>query len=537
MIKNITVNNVRVFDGRDFRFELAPLSIFCGTNSSGKSTIVKTLLLLRQSQGSNELYGKEQGRLRFVGPQVDLGDYSTFVSHNDTRKNIHIAITIENKMPKEMYLSFLKVHGIEADKTKIGEMVVYTLECRFVFTSSLKDNLITDDFMRPKVTGEEDEDSQEAPVKGILISADYRMNVKKDTLATWKVRLVESKEEKGGLFYQLRVPKKEFVLGESPKGYYSKQLVDVKTTIIGQVTLDGLLPYRFMVSSKTTPSSRRVRELPVPFYMFACLEDLKDELSGINYLGPLRTPAERYYITTFDINPDLDATGKFLPYVLGNIVEEPKVVNVSPGEKTSDTESLSTALSKWLRYFRTGDTNKGLRNRNEIRTNTFKGVLVELAIKSIVEGDIYPLADSGFGYSQVLPIIVKGLLLKPGRTLIVEQPELHLNPSLQVRLAEFFVAMIHAGKHIIIETHSEHIVNTVRVLAAEDVSGDIATTAEIFYFDIKQGVPFIHKLSIKPDGSVPEWPINFFGEAASLTGRLLRAQKQRRNNKEKERGG
>ena len=86
--------------------------------------------------------------------------------------------------------------------------------------------------------------------------------------------------------------------------------------------------------------------------------------------------------------------------------------------------------------------------------------------------------------------------------------------------------MARIGKQIIIETHSEHIVNAIRVFSAEDESGDLSSSCAVFFIDFKEKEPIIHELSIRPDGVVPEWPHNFFGEAASLTGRLLRAQKR-----------
>ncbi|WP_371418295.1 AAA family ATPase [Anabaena sp. UHCC 0253] len=147
-------------------------------------------------------------------------------------------------------------------------------------------------------------------------------------------------------------------------------------------------------------------------------------------------------------------------------------------------------------------------------------------MKSPNSGNLYSLADSGFGYSQVLPIVVKGLQAKPGSVLIVEQPELHLNPALQVRLASFFVAMMRADKQILIETHSEHIVNAIRVITAEDESGKLAGKCGIFFIDAESEIPVIHELSIKSDGTIPDLPKHFFGEAISLSGRLLRAQRR-----------
>jgi predicted ATPase len=92
-----------------------------------------------------------------------------------------------------------------------------------------------------------------------------------------------------------------------------------------------------------------------------------------------------------------------------------------------------------------------------------------------------------------------------------------------VRLAEFVVGLGRAGKQVILETHSEHIVNAIRVLAAE--SSD-PVECGVFFIDTSDGVPRIVSLTVAEDGTVSGWPRGFFGEAALLRGRLLRAQQR-----------
>ena len=149
---------------------------------------------------------------------------------------------------------------------------------------------------------------------------------------------------------------------------------------------------------------------------------------------------------------------------------------------------------------------------------------VEINLKSFDGKSLHSLADTGFGYSQVLPIIVKGLMARKGSTIIVEQPELHLNPALQVRLADFFISLIRSGKQVIIETHSEHIVNTIRTRTATDKTGYLSSNTKIYFIDIERNKPIIHDMNIREDGTVPKWPLKFFREAANLTGELLRAR-------------
>jgi predicted ATPase len=160
----------------------------------------------------------------------------------------------------------------------------------------------------------------------------------------------------------------------------------------------------------------------------------------------------------------------------------------------------------------------------EFQMDTVSGIVVQLSIRGAGGEGNHSLADSGFGYSQVLPILVRGLLSEVGDTFIVEQPELHLNPALQVRLAYFFLAMAFAGKQLILETHSEHIVNTLRVLAAEDPTKRASSLMSIFFLDAQGGKTNVQDISVRSDGTVPRWPNHFFGEARTLAGRLLRAQ-------------
>jgi predicted ATPase len=225
----------------------------------------------------------------------------------------------------------------------------------------------------------------------------------------------------------------------------------------------------------------------------------------------------------------MDPAGEFLPDLLRDRAES-KVINLRPGESKWTRETLDQALDFWLYYLRTGRSNPEKEEYGrELSLQTIQSVLIQLAVRTVAGTESYPLADSGFGYSQVLPILARGLMTSPGSTLIVEQPEVHLNPALQVRVADFLLAMARARKQILIETHSEHIVNAIRAGSAEDESGETATLCRILYLESTGMKPTVHELSVLPTGNVPEWPRTFFGEASSLAGRLLRAQRRARH--------
>ena len=254
---------------------------------------------------------------------------------------------------------------------------------------------------------------------------------------------------------------------------------------------------------------------------------VRTALSRVHYLGPLRSPAKRYYVASLDEFPGMDPAGEFLPYVLRDRLRT-SVSFVAPGAIEVVSGTLDQALNAWMYYIRTGEVPELKSKGKEINVAKTK-VLVEFEINSVNGQGAHALADSGFGYSHVLPILVRGLMAPARSSILVEQPELHLNPSLQVRLAYFFVSLIRAGKQVVLETHSEHLVNAIRVFAAEDESGELAGKCGILFIDAEGAKPTLHDLTIRPDGTVADWPANFFGEVLGLTMRLLRAQRRFRS--------
>ncbi len=508
MITEIELENVRIFWGSGWHFSLPPLSVFCGTNNSGKSTILKTLLLLKQSQDIREHGAERQGRLGLVGQQVDLGNYSTLVSHNETHRDILIAITIADKMPFSSY----KFLCLLNDENLSSTLVSYRLKSRFLFGISQ--------------TASNDEATMTS--SPALKKAFYEISIDEKNLLSWEV-VVSNSGIRNSPKYEMIIPKKFF---DRVNGFKTTKVSEQKPsqeTRRFNTSLKGILPFGL---SPVTPDETQIIpvEQPLPPIIREVTSDLDKALSDIHYLGPLRSPGKRHYVGTPNIDTD-DPTGESIPFLLKErAVYHSTVWNCSPHQPSQPSEAiLANALNFWLYYFRTGNEPPGLTDDTEIDVSVKSDLYVEVKIKSVTETQSYPLIDSGFGYSQVLPILVKGLLAKPGQTLVVEQPELHLNPALQVRLADFIVAMVRVGKQVLIETHSEHIVDAIRVLYVEDETGQLENQCRIFFIDTELGKPNVLPLDIQTDGTVPNWPQHFFGEAASLTGRLLRAQKKFRN--------
>jgi predicted ATPase len=129
-------------------------------------------------------------------------------------------------------------------------------------------------------------------------------------------------------------------------------------------------------------------------------------------------------------------------------------------------------------------------------------------------------ANVGFGLSYALPIIVAGLTAAPGSIYIIENPEAHLHPAGQSRVGHFLALLASSGVQTIIETHSEHVVNGIRLAIGK--FNYMAADQVIFYFF---GDTDVSSMSISPAGTMSDWPPGFFDQAEEDLAELSRLKR------------
>jgi predicted ATPase len=181
--------------------------------------------------------------------------------------------------------------------------------------------------------------------------------------------------------------------------------------------------------------------------------------------------------------------------------------------------SLLTAVSDWLGYMGVVD---------EVATLDKGKLGHELKVATRGNDSLHDLTHVGVGVSQVLPILVLSLLAARDSTLIFEQPELHLHPRVQTRLAEFFVSMTNLGKQCVVETHSEYLINRLRYLSALTQGRSIADKVVIYFVENENGRSRYRPIRINEFGVIPDWPKGFFDENEENSAALLRAAMEKR---------
>ena len=131
-----------------------------------------------------------------------------------------------------------------------------------------------------------------------------------------------------------------------------------------------------------------------------------------------------------------------------------------------------------------------------------------LAIRTSDDTAFHRPVHTGFGLTQVLPIVVAALAAKPASLLLIENPEVHLHPGGQSKMGMFLAEVAAAGVQVLVESHSDHLLNGIRravqcrVLEPQD--------AAIHYFSPRQGVaPQVQTPTLDADGGLDAWPEGF----------------------------
>lgn len=181
------------------------------------------------------------------------------------------------------------------------------------------------------------------------------------------------------------------------------------------------------------------------------------------------------------------------------------------------TEQLLENVSLWL-----GDISNGI----EVKAKVYEelqnvNLTYNYTYGETTTNDFTPL-NIGFGITYSLPIIVAVLKSKPDDLLIIENPESHLHPSGQSKIAELCAIAAANGVQIIIETHSDHFLNGLRVATKKKMIQP--EQSQIYYFRKEKNslATIADNLKIDENGRInQEWPKGFFDEWDNRLDELL----------------
>lgn len=241
-------------------------------------------------------------------------------------------------------------------------------------------------------------------------------------------------------------------------------------------------------------------------------------LIGIHYVSADRIGPKNYYENkSLNHFVSVGALGENTVNILHHKANEevhPIILNGYCSIFGENFEELSTTIEDNTNYW----IDKIFQGA-KIQVEAIKGEdLLKLRINSDGKSKYFKPTNVGYGFSYSLPIIVAGLIARPGEILIVENPEAHLHPYAQSILAKFLSLVSKSGVQVLIETHSEHILNGFRVAVKDKIVEDNDTS--VLYFD-NNSEDIFQKIDIDDNGGVNFWPKDFFDQATKDLNYLL----------------
>lgn len=448
---------------------LAPLTLVYGPNSAGKSSLIQSLLLLKQSLDHPYLVTQ--------GTVADVGGFSGV-------RNRHVATTVsfavefgapvwdlpregtpDPTCPRRLEFIFQDVGAgrgsLQSCRVNVGPLnSVWTREQGSMSTPSSS--------LRP-IFGE-------LGAGTFLFPFDARQQHSGDDETTLRDRSERNRKRAEG---------------------YANKLVSHGIERL-TVDWDGLLPGG---KAPTLPRHATQREESVAqSYIDRTARlvagpgrELRSILAGLVYLGPLRSAPQRFYSRTSGVGLPGDGRDAVL-YLY-------------------DHEGVVEQVNEWFSILEI-PYELGIIPISVGETPGLVGDLVAVSLTDLRSGVTVTPADVGYGISQCMPLVVE-LTARLRSVICIEQPETHLHPRLQARLADLLIDATRAedrANQVIVETHSEHLMLRLqrRIREGDLDPGDLC----VLYVDQDEaGAARAQRLRLDDEGDfIDEWPDGFFDE-------------------------
>ena len=611
MLTQWTIGNFKAIDEK-VTLELAPVTVLAGANSSGKSSVLQSILLVAQTLRAKP--GEQPVLLN--GEYVQLG-YISDVLHNG---NDSTPVVLGFKFSQEMSDPMLKATGgrnifpitlqatIRANSHPTTQMRAKTSTVQMTWGEAETFVLseMTDD--RLNLANPQFADMDIPPEQRIeLQQGQYQYAVTKSTKPFGRIepyatqvslrhflpiRILETYDSvtervrnllaeiatvlrsqiDTTALTQINAIASDSLLDNTLREYIKKEISAIKSSDASTLTQEKNRAVQFLrkaeslggwvqqmrreinpayrskfakalqaYASSLKPRQKEIgtneigiRAIELPADLRLALDLLSEFFTNnVYYVGPLReSPQYIYGLPPFPEVTHVGLKGEYTASVLehfkNELIEYPLPPNLAVDGKNVAREPLAHALQVWLEHM-------GL--LENVNTTDRGKMGTELTVRSHgVKRDL-DLTSIGVGVSQVLPTLVTGLIASRGTTFLLEQPELHLHPRVQSRLADFFLGLARVGKQCIVETHSEYLINRLRRRVAEDESDGLVKQIQIFFVEREEGKARFQSVDLNNYGAIVKWPKGFFDEGPSESQLIMEAARRKRQRTQAMRDG
>ena len=491
--------------------DIKPITILTGQNNSGKSSIIKALLLL-----SDFLEQDQQIHLEYTGrfsSKHKLFDFENTHNWFSEEKSFQIGFKdAENSMQFE----FIGNDTLKAFILNKEEQEGIHLEnSNYLLNAAIDLNLFEKSEIKYSELMELEEIHVSALKKAMVISNE-KLHLKPDSKDYLELTSQEKANEKHLKALAKRI--QELRSGHTKRVVNTElELNDEKNLKLYSLTISDIIRSTLAKYYSETSRNEFVHNQSLNLDLLRYYNNLRQILSlNIHYLGPNRTFLSRLYLnhgSTQEINEVSSNYAKNKP---------------GPGSQAKEF------LIRWLEKFGVG---------TDLWVKDYENAASAIEVKIDGKKEPINLADKGYGAGQITTVLLKITNLINQTTsnrkrdirfrrgspiLVIEEPEANLHPRYQSLLAElFYEANKKYGIKFILETHSEYLIRKFQVLTAnQDIDPD---KIAIYYLDKSENHNIIIKsISILPDGRLSDnFGKGFFDEAGNHTLELMKIQRKK----------
>ena len=503
---------------------LTPITLLVGENSSGKSTFLRTFPLLKQS-----IRKRTDGPLLWAGDMddyVDFGSFKETITNKDTQEEISFSFTFNFKRRRNSrpilgiidfdetdlfgdmfpvdYSIFIKQLGqsdIQAYISKV-KIKIFQSEFLFLFSRNFSEVAVVVDGQAVKLN--QGGNAKRLPIMPYMYNSNYNSifgftlpDIRSILFNVYEQLLFpeSANDNRLGLFHTFSREILNFLGAHLCHGEKLSSAIKANPNLQKSLKAEIRQINDKLNSLDAKSRDKYIAEIKL-IYFYECFPAIDDYLNlyfrQIHYIAPLRATAERYYrLRNLSID-EVDYQGKNLSIFLDGLQRRNRI----------------SKFNEWT------DKLFGF----HVRTKNEAG---HLSMQVFLQGkeDSVNLSDTGFGFSQILPIITQlwDLSTRQMRipTLIaIEQPELHLHPSLQANLVNAFINSVTLPRtstlQLLLETHSETIVNCFGQAIAEHKIPKDKVSVILFSKNKADGLTEIKRSTFDENGYLNDWPIGFF---------------------------
>lgn len=201
-----------------------------------------------------------------------------------------------------------------------------------------------------------------------------------------------------------------------------------------------------------------------------------------------------------------DKYGKMAASRLYRALIEDEMVQITAFDKSGDMRVTSN-VSAWMSYIM--DFNQTINVTEQDKEHVKMKYSVEV---NGINAEVSPF-NMPFGNSSIFPIVVALMTAPKNSLVVIENPEAHIHPKAQTKMGELLSIAAENGVQVIIETHSDHLLNGVRIAVKNQQLDENNVEVHFVYAD--KDNPLLHHtkhMQIHDDGSMEDWPVGFFDE-------------------------